>query len=442
MKPDISMKEKINILLLGATLETKNMGVNILAEGAVKCILRQWPNAKISILDYGYQPKSYSLNIYGRAIEIPLINLRFSKKFYLKNNVARLLITVILALFCPFAGIREKFLKKNPYISKILDQDLVVAISGGDSFSDIYGIQRLLYVSLPQFLVLALNRNLVLLPQTLGPFKSRLAKFIGRNIITRATRVYSRDRDSIEAIKPLLPERVIRERLRFCYDVGFAVDPSEPKEHGIEEALNLRTYGFQLIGFNVSGLLYRGGYSGSNMFGLKLDYQKAVEEIINFFMRQENTALLLVPHVFGGGSHMESDITACLEVYEKMNEKYKNRFFVAKGHYDHKEIKWVIGQCDFFLGSRMHACIAALSQHIPAVGIAYSRKFKGVFESIGVGDLVADPRQLELDEMLEIIQSAYQKRSETKENLKWKMPEVKKRLDNLFSDIKIVSSGN
>ena len=435
MKPDISMKEKINILLLGATLETKNMGVNILAEGAVKCILRQWPNAKISILDYGYQPKSYSLNIDGRAIEIPIINLRFSKKFYLKNNVARLLITVVLALLCPSPEIKERFLRKNLCISKILDQDLVAAISGGDSFSDIYGIQRLLYVSLPQFLVLALNRKLVLLPQTLGPFKSRLAKFIGRNIITRATRVYSRDRDSIEAIKPLLPERVIRERLRFCYDVGFGIDSLEPKEHGIEEALNIRTYGFQLIGFNVSGLLYRGGYSGSNMFGLKLDYQKAVEEIINFFMRQENTALLLVPHVFGGRSHMESDITACLEVYEKMNEKYKNRFFVAKGHYDHKEIKWVIGQCDFFLGSRMHACIAALSQHIPAVGIAYSRKFKGVFESIGVGDLVADPRQLELDEMLEIIQSAYQKRSETKEHLKWKMPEVKKRLDNLFSDI-------
>ena len=177
------------------------------------------------------------------------------------------------------------------------------------------------------------------------------------------------------------------------------------------------------------------------MFGLRLDYQKAVGDIIDFFMQQDNTVLLLVPHVFGDRSHMESDITACLEVYEKMEEKYGDRLFMARGCYNHKEIKWVIGQSDFLLGSRMHACIAALSQYIPAVGIAYSRKFKGVFESIGVGDIVADPRELELDEMLETLQRAYKQRHETTEHLKRKIPEVKKRLNSLFDEIKIGSSG-
>jgi len=38
----------------------------------------------------------------------------------------------------------------------------------------------------------------------------------------------------------------------------------------------------------------------------------------------------------------------------------------------------------------MHACIAALSQGIPTVGVAYSQKFTGVFESVLAGDCVVD----------------------------------------------------
>jgi polysaccharide pyruvyl transferase WcaK-like protein len=60
--------------------------------------------------------------------------------------------------------------------------------------------------------------------------------------------------------------------------------------------------------------------------------------------------------------------------------------------YDQHEIKGVIGLCDFFIGSRMHACIAALSQGIPTVGVAYSRKFEGVFETVGASDWVIDGR--------------------------------------------------
>jgi hypothetical protein len=59
-----------------------------------------------------------------------------------------------------------------------------------------------------------------------------------------------------------------------------------------------------------------------------------------------------------------------------------------------------------FIGSRMHACIAALSQGVPTVGLAYSDKFRGVFESLGLERLVADLRALEAGEVVEIIDGA------------------------------------
>ena len=93
-------------------------------------------------------------------------------------------------------------------------------------------------------------------------------------------------------------------------------------------------------------------------------------------------------------------------------------------------MKHIIGQCDFFLGSRMHACIAALSQTVPAVAIAYSRKFLGVMETIGVEDIVVDPQSMTADEILHAIARIYQHKDELHRRLASKMPEVK---DGVFS---------
>ena len=73
---------------------------------------------------------------------------------------------------------------------------------------------------------------------------------------------------------------------------------------------------------------------------------------------------------------------------------------MVRGQYDAAETKYLIGQCDFFIGARMHACIAAVSQSIPAVTLAYSKKAAGVMGLVNAADTVADLRQLDLDECL------------------------------------------
>ena len=38
---------------------------------------------------------------------------------------------------------------------------------------------------------------------------------------------------------------------------------------------------------------------------------------------------------------------------------------------------------DFFIGSRMHSTIASFSCGVPTVPVSYSRKFEGLFDSLG-----------------------------------------------------------
>jgi polysaccharide pyruvyl transferase WcaK-like protein len=311
---------------------------------------------------------------------------------------------------------------------------MVTAISGGDSFSDIYGLGRLLYVSLPQLLVLFVGKKLVLLPQTIGPFKGKCAKIIGRYIINKADLVYSRDHAGLREAKDLLHPEDRCEKFKFCYDVGFVVEPIKPRETGTTDFLFKKNSNHVLVGLNVSGLLFMGGYTHKNMFGLKIDYKELIYDLIDFFISEKNLSVLLIPHVFGYAKNSENDSVVCEKIYEELKAQYPDRLFLVKGNYNQSEIKYLIGMCDFFIGSRMHACIAALSQCIPTVGIAYSKKFSGVFESIQVGHLVADPRIINEKKILEIIENAFDDRQNIKEGLQKMIPQVKKQILSIFAE--------
>jgi hypothetical protein len=187
-----------------------------------------------------------------------------------------------------------------------------------------------------------------------------------------------------------------------------------------------------LVGLNVSGLLYMGGYTRSNMFGLSGDYPELMRKIVRWFTGTAGTDVVLVTHVTGA---WEGDGKACAALYEELKEECGGRLHLADPTYDHREIKYLIGKCDFFLGARMHACIAALSQGIPAAGLAYSRKFGGVFESVGVGELVVDLRERGEDDTLERIETLFRERERFVERLSETAPEASDVAMNLLSRV-------
>jgi polysaccharide pyruvyl transferase WcaK-like protein len=105
------------------------------------------------------------------------------------------------------------------------------------------------------------------------------------------------------------------------------------------------------------------------------------------------------------------------------------------GEYDQHEIKAVIGNCDFFVGSRMHACIAALSQGIPCVGVAYSMKFAGVFESVGMEEWIVDGRDTEGDAAITKILDLYARRNEVRAGLRLRADAARAQLKEVFASL-------
>ncbi len=413
----------MQIILLGASLDNDNMGVNVLTASAIKCVFGRFPQAEISLFDYGKNPSAHIVKVGGRQLTIPKVNIRFSKTLYLPNNIAFLLLLAMTLRCIPSQSLRKAIIGKNRWLSHLQKADLVFSIAGGDSFSDTYGVTRLLYVALPQVLAILMGKRLVLLPQTLGPFEHSISKRVARFILSHAERVFTRDFRSLDEIAGLLAGTP--NHASFCHDVGFVLDPVKPATlDGVVWPVrpDPKT---PLVGVNVSGLLYRGGYTKNNMFGLCLNYQDLVHELIGLLLNKKGAAVLLVPHVFGSGPNAESDLAACQQIWERLRDQFGERLGIVRRPYDQGELKYIIGSCDFFVGSRMHACIAALSQAVPAVSVAYSDKFAGVMDTIGVEYAVADARRLNAKDVLGVVEHCFDRRNDIRNGLLERIERIK-----------------
>jgi polysaccharide pyruvyl transferase WcaK-like protein len=243
----------------------------------------------------------------------------------------------------------------------------------------------------------------------------------------RADTLLTRDRNCNETVQQMsgrLPQ--------FCPDVAFTLPALEPAQPRIEPGpLDLRRLPASLVGINVSGLLYMGGYDGRNMFGLRSNYREVIHAVAEDILSSTASSILIVPHVFG----TEQEEAASVLLQEELERRYPTRVFRLANALTAQELKWIIGKTEFFVGSRMHACIAALSQGVPAVGLAYSDKFLGVFESAGVGDAIVDLRTADTDEVRRRTISAIRQRAELTSRLASRSADIRRAVEDVFSGL-------
>ncbi len=429
-------EEDMKIGLLGASFDTGNLGVSALAESSIKLILNRWPEAEVTIIGSAYEPQQHHLFLMGKKVLVETVPIRFSRNILIPFHFLQFAFYGFLARLLPISWFKKHFAHRNPYFRILYEVDVALDVTGGDSFTDIYGMKRFLLGFLRKWLMILLGKQFILLPQTYGPFRRRLTRMLARHVMKHAHTVYSRDRAGVEYARELLNIHNENKKVRFAPDVAFILDAREPENIDPGLPNDVRTEDSILVGMNISGLLFSGGYTRDNMFGLRANYQELVYDIIELLLKHERVVVLLIPHVFPPkGLEVESDPDACGQVYDKMHAEYPDRVFLVQGVYNQNEIKYLIGKCDFFIGSRMHSCIAALSQCVSTVGLAYSKKFLGVFESIDAEESVIDVRSAETEEILSTIDEAFEQRQETANRLKATIPEIQRQLLRVFDHI-------
>jgi colanic acid/amylovoran biosynthesis protein len=427
------------IWLLGASFETSNMGLSALAESSLMCIVQRWPQAMVVIPTHNQDTSTQYMNIMQQELPIKRLELWYGRNIFKHQNIYGLFFVALLAKLLPF--LRNWLQKINPSFAALMQADMVADITGGDSFTDLYRLPRLIRGNLLKYSALFAGKPLILLPQTYGPFKGKLATLMFRNIIKHAAAIYSRDQAGMGYVAQHLGTR--QKILQFSPDVAFVLPASAVDTVSIQQIMDLKQQGKKIIGININGLLYSGklyaigeqAVKSDNPFKLQANYRELMQQITQQFLHQPDTAVVLVSHVTAAKNSVESDPAACEQLYQELKEQYKGRIICAEADLDHKQVKYLISFCDFFIGARMHACIAALSQAVPAVGLAYSDKFTGVFASVGMGDTVVDLRAASAEKILDHVATIYLQRATKVVELHTVMPQVRQQVLQLFASL-------
>lgn len=415
---------------MGTPVEPGNRGVMALAASLVDLCENAEPDAKIVFLlvHKPHPPVSLLTRNGERIIEVR--NCRLNLSDGLKNCLFTNLALSFIHRCIPSTVLRRKIESATPWMKTLSECKWVGDVRGGDSFSDIYGMKRFIQAFLPIFSVLLVKRKIVHFPQTYGPFRKDRSRRIATYLLKRSSVAIARDRTSQSVAQNLVGDQF---KIRISPDVAFALTSRIPKE--IETLPPLSEVDQEyLFGINVNGLMYNGGYSNSK-FELALDYKQFLINTVTRLMAIHPGKFLLIPHVYAVFGDIESDNECCEKLRNALSPEHQNRCIIVTKEYDQHEIKGIIGKCSFFMGSRMHSCIAALSQAVPCIGVAYSMKFKGVFDSVGASSWVIDGEKLKADRASDRVVELYEQRNSIAPILRTEVTEAQLRLNEVFAEI-------
>ncbi len=241
---------------------------------------------------------------------------------------------------------------------------LEAADYGGDGFSDIYGTPTFLRRMNQTFLLWKFNVPLVMLPQTIGPFKEQKNYELAVKIMRYAKEIYIRDAKFIPEFEKLgMKYSLTRDISSFMQPEPWNIDIT-PKS----------------VGINVSGLAYSNTFDGlEGQFDV---YPKLINKIIDHF-KEKGCTIYLIPHSYNYAKPDDNDdMWACREVFKNLPDK-SNVILIDKD-LTAPQIKYVISRMTFFIGARMHANFAAIYTGVPVFGTSYSYKFQGAFDANGL----------------------------------------------------------
>ncbi len=223
----------------------------------------------------------------------------------------------------------------------------------GDSFADIYGLPRLSAMSTATELAHRAGVPVVLTPQTIGPFGSRAARLLARRSLRTASLVMARDSASADAAASLgRPVDLTTSDVVFGLEV-----PDAPRERDVV--------------LNVSGLLWH-----PNPHVDSAAYRRTVTETYDALL-EAGRQVTLLPHVLPA-DNSDDDVPAVEEfvaTHATGAEVYRPESL--------DDVRRTLAGASLVVGSRMHACLNALSVGTPALPLAYSRKFAPLLGDLG-----------------------------------------------------------
>lgn len=372
--------------------------------GALKCLRQSMPDACITALCHHCKEDwdAFQQICGNQRVEVrkhPWFKEHGSTILALLHSAVPALFSLLECIFCRAAHILRLPPRGVFHMGVFQRSDLILDLNI-DALNDHYSIAFPSFTLFNLLLGVISGKPVAVWAASIGSFDKRLTRFLSRFVLNRVDMIIAREevtRDYLETLG------VKKPRICVTADHAFLMEPAPLERIGeILQNEGISKSGNPTIGISASQMIHR--YAFPNIKRQEDKYQRYMEVMTrtaDYLVDRLNAKVVLIPH---STVHFEDDRIISIKVCEQV--KNGNDVDLITGEYMADELKGIIGECDMFIGCRMHSTIASTSMGVPTIALVYGHKSHGVIGNMmGQGKYVIEVSKYDPDELLYELQT-------------------------------------
>jgi len=318
-----------------------------------------------------------------------------------------------------------KYLRSTRLLDAYYNSDIIIDLSG-DTYGDNIPFKNFVKHSLDLLAARALGKPIVSLANSPGPFSGLIKKSVTRVVLNKIALITTREPVSTDLLRKL----GVTTPIITTACPAFLLEPAQ--DNLVEEIM--RSEGIDGNSRPIVGVTL----AGYNLYSKPTwDVPETLEDLelyvpaVRFLLDELNAQVLLIPHVYRSnpwtGQTIHGPDYVILKTLGRMVSRYgrAERLKLIEGTYSPAEVKGLIGELDLHISGRLHAGVAALSQCVPTILLAYGHKHVGFMKMLNLEWYVWQP-SMGPDGLLALVKQIWEERERVMAELhKW-VPLVKK----------------
>ena len=306
------------------------------------------------------------------VISAPILPQQNTNKLFRLVSTVKSYISMLLRIY---SG------RYNGFENAMNKADIIISCGGGymkcRSFRHFFG-DFIVHYAQPMAAI-KLKKDYVIFAQTIGPFGKSVARF-AEPLLYEAKMVLAREEISYNYVKNTYPNA----KVYLTGDIAFLLK-KEKVDFKVES--NYINVGITVRDWNFPECI--------DAEERRNNYINAIVEFLDKRAYDKKFRFYLMPQVIG--PHNDNDIIVSKKIQEKALEK--DNIFLVMSDYQPGAIKQIYSQMDYFIGTRMHSNIFALSSNVPCIAISYDYKTDGIMKMIHKEEYVISITEITVEKL-------------------------------------------
>ncbi len=227
-------------------------------------------------------------------------------------------------------------------------------------------------------LALSMGIPVYIMPNSFGPFTSKMSRWMVKKCLSRCRLVCSRESISKKALMNMCGIQSLLSR-------DLAMYLTKDSSFDVKKCLtdnNISFHAGKMVGITVRPYRFPGNPNADVLYK---DYKSSVCNLI-IWLKRNGYHPLLIEHVFSENYH-ERDIICIKEIVKMTREKGYDVDVFSDLSLNCRQMKSIYAEMDYLVGTRFHSVIFSLTENVPVIAITYGgNKGKGIMKDIGLSD--------------------------------------------------------